>query len=277
MLTINNPTEEEWNQLDELEDDEKVKDLICQLECGEEGTEHIQCFINFVNPRTFQSVKKAFPRAHIDIVKDFIKAAQYCMKEDTRVEDGRSIQKVNSPKLIKLMEQGTEEHGTRIGIEENIEDPFEDLTISDWQNEIIELVKTKPHRRTVHWYWEGQGQVGKSTLAKYLVINNDDIIMGGGKAADVKHSIANMIIESKGKRAPKVVIFDISRQQDKFVSYQAIEDVKNGCFFSGKFDSRTIAYNIPHVICFANNPPNINALSHDRWNIVEINSRLDAP
>jgi hypothetical protein len=46
----------------------------------------------------------------------------------------------------------------------DIEEPY------GWQTEIINLLKDKPDKRTIHWYWEDKGNVGKTTLCKYLVI-----------------------------------------------------------------------------------------------------------
>lgn len=64
-FTINNPTEEDWAA---------VRDMKCQYICyapevGDEGTPHIQGFVHFENARSFISIRKRLPRAHIEAAK----------------------------------------------------------------------------------------------------------------------------------------------------------------------------------------------------------------
>jgi len=81
-LTINNPTS----------DDEECMALARQRgwkidgqkERGAEGTEHYQLHLQTPQVR-FAAVKKAFPRAHIEIARNAAALQQYVMKSDTRV------------------------------------------------------------------------------------------------------------------------------------------------------------------------------------------------
>uniref|UniRef100_UPI004049B2EE hypothetical protein n=7 Tax=Pseudomonadati TaxID=3379134 RepID=UPI004049B2EE len=65
--------------------------------------------------------------------------------------------------------------------------------------------------------------------------------------------------------------FDIPRSQLDYLSYTGIEEVKNGCFFSSKYESEMVLYNSPHIIVFANEEPTYHKLSSDRWNVVDLN------
>lgn len=59
-----------------------------QLEQGDLGTYHYQVFISFTNAKTFESMKKVFPTAHIEKTLGTPKqASAYCTKEDTRIGD----------------------------------------------------------------------------------------------------------------------------------------------------------------------------------------------
>lgn len=137
-----------------------------------------------------------------------------------------------------------------------------------WQKEIIDLCATEPDKRTIHWYWEATGGVGKSTLAKYIVKHYNAIVVSG-KAADMKCAIARRV-EEVGT-AYDVVIMDIPRSIDeKFFSYTGIEEIKNGLFFNGKYESGMVVTEYPHVIVFANRPPDVDKMSADRWHVVEI-------
>lgn len=65
-FTINNPTDEEKITAETLGNSSKVRYLIVGREVGEEGTPHLQCYIYFQNAVIFDSLKKHFPRAHIE-------------------------------------------------------------------------------------------------------------------------------------------------------------------------------------------------------------------
>jgi len=49
-----------------------------------------------------------------------------------------------------------------------------------------------------------------------------------------------------------------------------LESIKNGLFFSGKYESTQVVMNSPHLIIFANEPPDKSKMSADRWHIVRI-------
>ncbi len=79
-----------------------------------------------------------------------------------------------------------------------------------------------------------------------------------GKSADIKY----------GYNGERVVIFDYSRSQEDSINYQVLEDLKNGIFFSPKYQSAMKVFEIPHVIVFANFEPKREKLSADRWAVV---------
>jgi hypothetical protein len=59
---------------------------IAQLERGESGTPHFQCFVRYKANRKFTAMAKKFPKAHIEIARNAYKSWKYCEKEETRVE-----------------------------------------------------------------------------------------------------------------------------------------------------------------------------------------------
>ncbi len=87
FFTINNEkrTDEEFSQY--ITGLEHFKYVMFQRERGEkEKTEHIQMFLIFSVAKRFSTVKKLFPRAHIEEVKGTnIQARDYCSKSETRV------------------------------------------------------------------------------------------------------------------------------------------------------------------------------------------------
>ena len=138
-----------------------------------------------------------------------------------------------------------------------------------FQQEIIDMVQEEPDRRTIHWFWESKGQAGKTVLAEYLHIFHAAIITGGS-SADMKHAISRWT-EITNKE-PRILIVDICRTDNfRKDGAKAIESIKNGLFFDGKYESAMAhAFVKPHVLCFANEAPDKNLLSEDRWKIFKI-------
>jgi len=91
-LTIHDTTgyEELVNALKCEVTEDKVKYFIIGLEiCPTTQKEHLQGYIYYVNPRSFSSIKKKYPRAHIEAALGTPKqASEYCMKEGAYIEGG---------------------------------------------------------------------------------------------------------------------------------------------------------------------------------------------
>lgn len=236
ILTLNNPTNEELQKIRTHETQSKVRELVGQLERGEQGTLHAQFCIKYKSQRYFHNVKEDWPRAHIEKCRGkWEDNVSYCSKRETR-------------------------EGETWGFEPLI-DPIPG-EYRPWQQQIMDIIKEQPDDRTIHWVVNPIGKIGKSSLGKHICMHNDRALLVGGKAADVKYAISEM------KRKPKIVIFDYPRCCEDYVSYQAIEEVKNGIFFNTKYESKMVLFNPPHVICFSNFYPDTTKMSEDRWNII---------
>lgn len=251
-FTLNNPQDTYGTaatfcmMLDSLE----PKTYIFQLEKGEEkGVVHYQGVIQFPYAKDFSVLQKMDRECHWSKCKNLKASQRYCQKEDTRIagpwSKGVAIEYVEPKKeIVKPV-------------------------LREWQSEILERVLEEPDERTINWYWENVGGIGKTWFCKYLVKYHDAVYVGG-KSADIKHVVANL------SKPPKIVIWDLVRSLETFVSYEAVEAVKNGIFMSGKYESKTVCYDCPHVICFANFPPDLSKLSKDRWRVVDLNvKKLD--
>jgi len=82
-VTINNPTDLDDDYITEA-NARAGWSVHGQLEQGESGTEHYQLMVTTPQVR-FSAVKKAFPRAHIEVAKNPKSLAKYVTKEETRV------------------------------------------------------------------------------------------------------------------------------------------------------------------------------------------------
>lgn len=118
-----------------------------------------------------------------------------------------------------------------------------------WQKDLLDKISNEPDDRSIFWYYDEEGGHGKSALTKLLCAKYKAIVLSG-KSTDCKYGIIKYI--EKNNMAPKIVIIDVPRCVGDHISYTAIEEIKNGCFFSSKYESDMVLFNPPHVIVFSN-------------------------
>lgn len=99
-LTINNPTSQDDESISLAR--QKGWKVEGQKEKGAEGTVHYQLMLRTPQVR-FSAVKKAFPRAHIEVARNIAALAKYVTKESTR-EEQLNISQDQYPSLSKFWE-----------------------------------------------------------------------------------------------------------------------------------------------------------------------------
>ncbi len=209
-------------------------------EIGEESKiEHLQGQITLKKKKRLTALKKVFPRMHWERTNNILASVDYCQKE------GKVHTNMLLPKWVSN---------------------WSTIVWKPWQQNIIDMVKTVPNSRDVHWYWETTGNTGKSFLSKYLVEVHNALLING-KLSDICHQVAKRMEE---EIVIDIVVLDIPRCSKGLISYQAIEQIKNGLVYSGKYEGGQYTFDSPHLIVFANIPPKKNQLSEDRWKIYEI-------
>lgn len=229
-----------------------------QEEKGKEGTPHLQGVLSFRNAKKMSTLRNKFNNlVHWEVCRNLMAAKNYCTKMETR--NGKTY-------TMGFM------------LKRKTRDRMDGLEYKPWQKEILEIIKGEPDERKVYWYWSNEGNVGKSTFCLHLILKHNAIVVGGSHK-DAYYAIIDLI--DKGK-SPELVIFDIPRNLIKkdqegrelpFISYTGIEGIKNGFFFSTKYESKMTHFNQPHVIVFANSPPDFNGLSEDRWVVKNIDEK----
>lgn len=134
-------------------------------------------------------------------------------------------------------------------------------------------MKKEPDERTIYWFWSNKGNIGKSSLCKHLCLRYGAIALGG-KVGDAMYAVGKLVAAGK---PPNIVVFDVARSESHRLEYVSLEKLKNGCFFSSKYESAMVMLNPPHVIVFANEGPNESKLSDDRWKITNLDEEDDLP
>ena len=175
-----------------------------QEETGENGTKHLQGVIKFnKNVRPMETI--FIKSIHWEKCRSYEHSIGYCTKIETRT--GGSFTNRSVPSGLAY------------------DEPY------GWQLELMDIVNKSPDKRKIHWYWSADGNIGKTTLARYLVIKHNALYVNG-RACDMKAAIADMKVK------PKLVVMGFPRTIDSdYISYSGLEEIKDGLFFSGKYES----------------------------------------
>ncbi len=212
-------------------------------EVGASGTPHLQGYCE--SPKVFRPFS-AFKKynAHWEKCKgNRMQNITYCMK------DGKYQTNMHIPR------------------------PLDKVTRKDLRPEQLEIADMfldyeDPKGRKIYWFWEHIGNWGKTVLAIYMVDQLGAIVVGG-KASDAAYAVQQYTV--KHGEGPRIVIMDVPRTKSaEYISYESIENIKNGCFFSGKYEGGMVRFNKPHFIVFANEPPETSRMSSDRWVITQL-------
>lgn len=239
-----------WNNYEE-KDIEKILSLVptfesyaFQEEVGKCGTPHLQGFIKFREKVRPKSVFHFTDKIHWEKPRNVNACKNYCLKNETRA--GRQFTNIPIPDVY---------------LGPNIE-------LYEWQKEIVNMLQSPVNDRIINWFWDTKGGVGKTTFCKWICCNFNDVIIVGGCNKDMLNGVNQYYLKSQ--KFPKIVIINVPRAKLNKVSYSGIEQVKDMFFFSPKYEGGMINGPSPHLLVFANDLPEFNKLSDDRWNVRKI-------
>lgn len=250
-MTINNPTKDEDKTI-EKEMEARGYKYIIGNEVGKEGTPHLQIYIEAKNAIAFDTLKRRYPRAHIEKAKGTgMQNLAYCSKEGQF--------KTNIKKIVPMKE-------TILKIYENVE-------WHDWQHMILKTIETVPDDRTINWIVDIEGAAGKSFLCKYIYCKHEGVIIAEGKRSDVYNQILTLMQNSEF--IPKIILIDVPRHNMEYFNYGTLERIKDGLIYSGKYEGGICVFPSPHVFVFANFEPDESKYTNDRWNIIRLGKKVD--
>lgn len=240
-FVINNWNEEEFRDLCQTLTKIAKKALVGS-EVGESGTRHLQCYVSLIKKERIATlrVRPGLQRASFRKCRNESALIDYCQKE------GIVLFRIGFPKPVRVID-----------------------TLYPWQKKIEDLYLTEPDNRKIYWFWESVGNIGKSAFVKYMIVKHKAIFCDGGKKSDLVNLVFNTNMDDV-----KCVIWDLPRSTKGSISYATLECVKNGIICNTKYETGVKVFNPPHIIVFANYPPDdIHQLSGDRWEVMELPSR----
>lgn len=145
-----------------------------------------------------------------------------------------------------------------------------------WQIELWDKLEKLSNDREICWYWEKTGGNGKSSFANmWEYAHPDECITLGtvGKSSDVIYLICDEI--NSRNVAPKVIFMNLVRQfEGKEHIYSIAEQLKDGLLTNLKYQGKRVRIDWPHIVIFANFPPDLTKLTNDRWYVVELTERI---
>jgi len=301
-FTFNNYTQETLLKARGAVGQAGIKYIAWGIETGEAGTPHMQGYIQ-ANQDKYARLMKVIGSCHMEKQKgDSKQALDYCKKDGDFVEFGtyehiespkkRQGQRVDHDKVKELVKQGktyqeiveadfgyAAKYGKFIKEQVSVQrqsdgksillSEYEGVCWKPWQQAVLDVIAETPNRRKIHWIWEPTGNVGKSWLAKYILLTGDALLMESGKKVDMAYIFA--------QKPTKTVMIDLSRTSAPVDGkdylggmYSLCENLKNGTVMSTKYESVSVQFEVPHVIVFANWEPDYTKWSEDRYLVTRI-------
>lgn len=258
--------------------------------CPETQRPHWHASIQFASEVRQSTLKQVFPKDNLQIRKgNYSEFFAYSKKDGDYIDHGEPShnnqgERADFTELIDAVNEGDTLATLMVKFPKTVSRfmPYTKLLISNrsdelalakrklrfdrelrpWQQALKLIIEGEVSDRFVYWLYDKPGGSGKSFMSGYLQTHHSAFIVSGGKVADIAHAY----------NEEPIVVFDLPRTMADHCDhiYSMIEKFKDGCIFSGKYESRTKVFDIPHVIVFANFEPDLTKLSEDRWKVSSI-------
>lgn len=289
VFTLNNPSEDEEQSLaDRLSEPSNFQYAVFGREQGESGTPHLQGFLVSTSPRRLNWLRlNVSPRAHFEVARGTSQqAAAYCKKDGVFDEFGTFPDQSGRRTDIERFKDWIEAQ-PRKPSERDIAREFPGLflryprlmdlvghlrpqpvlaggLLREWQSNLDERLRTEPDDRSVDFFVDLEGAKGKSWFVRYQMTKfpEETQFLSVGKRDDLAYAID----ETK-----RVFLFDLPRGSMEHFQYNVLEKLKDKLVFSAKYASKVkvLEHNC-HVVVFCNEHPDMQAMSIDRYNVVEL-------
>lgn len=282
-FTLNNYSEADVARLQSLGG--SVSFLIAGKETGGNGTPHLQGFVSLPTRKRLRQVKALLgSNPHVEIARNINAAIEYCKKDGDFFEVGTHPEGAGSRSDLDAfkddVKQGNLDMSSIREIHSEVyakyprfcveyvqdhlpQKEVEVLPLRPWQMSLTLKLGQDPDDRKVVFIVDREGNAGKTWFAHYYRQQNDRVqVLLPGKKADMTYALDTRI---------RVLFVDAPRsKQGEYLQYDFLEEVKNGYIFSGKYESRIKQLDKVHVVVMMNEMPDLEKLSADRYDIVEV-------
>nr|AQU11746.1 replication protein [Cruciviridae sp.] len=272
---------------------ENIIYMLCGFELGKNQIKHIQGYIQFKNPRSFNKVvselQSTLKGAHVEeCVKSSFNNSIYCKKEgnyfffgnpdfieskiktqgertdlDTiyaYIDQNLTIsQELRKSKTYTLYYKAFESYLAKAKQEHHLKkqiDFFKSSKLNTLQIYFENLV-LKQDNRTIDWVYDPIGNNGKSFFCNYYSTLKGAFLMLNGATKDIAQCY----------NYEDVALVNFVRSEEDRINYTIMENFKDGRIFRSKYESAIIARSPIKVIVFANFVPTLKKCSEDRWRI----------
>jgi Putative viral replication protein len=299
-FTLNNYTDGEIEHLrTQFSNPELVRYALFGYEVGDSGTPHLQGYVAFVSKQRFARAKTIISeRAHLEIaIGSESENTAYCMKtrpqdpipneivekfgkpsaagkrkdidvfKDAVLNGERSLKslRLNHSEVMAKYPRFTREF--LLDYKENIPIP-DHADLYPWQQELKTDLESPPDARKIIFMVGTEGNNGKSWFAKYYrqLHPETTVVMRPAKKSDMAYHLPD------DEPYTRVLFMDCARGATKDSDniayiYPFLEELKDGCVFSPKYESMQKEFPPLHVVVFMNNMPDDTMLSRDRYDI----------
>lgn len=293
-FTLNNWTESEFDRLVEFgSSSSRCRYLCFASEVGEVGTPHLQGYVVLTqNTRLTWLRNHLCDRAHFEHARGSSEVnKKYCSKEgseqftefgDCPSDGGAKKQACDWEKQLALAKDGKFEEmdakfefmyrrSTREIYEEAqaalaadaARNALPNHPLRPWQAGLDLVLATEPHPRQILWYYDPDGDKGKSWYSLYYHdrFPESTQIMCPARALDLAYLY---------KVTTRVLFFDCPKGRSESTPWSWLEHVKNGLIISSKYDSVAKRFKPPHVVVLANCKPPEDTFAQGRIKLMQI-------
>ena len=147
---------------------------------------------------------------------------------------------------------------------------YKESELYPYQRQVVDFVNTDPDDRSILWIW-GQYNLGKTQLAKFLIFNK----LAYGPLEGGKRHILSVVANAQEEKAFILYLTASESHNQTPEIFSCLEKIKDGLFMShfGTEGTKPVLMNSPHLLVFANAPPDFYCTEMDaeRFHIWKIN------
>lgn len=136
------------------------------------------------------------------------------------------------------------------------------------QQDIIDIIATKPNRRTIHCIIDSTGNNGKSFLAMWLYCHGISYYIPFFTEAKELMRMSHAMVTSGWRNTFFIDLPRALSHKAEHEIYGGIEQLKTGMIYEDRYDFKMIAIEACHVFIFTNRKPDMRLCSADRWNML---------